>query len=286
MTVTTNEPVEIAGLTLANPVMVASGCGGTGRELAAYGALDRLGAFVTRSISLNPRQAGARPRILETPSGLVHATGLPNPGIDDFLATELPWLAQQGACVIVSVVGSSIGEYAEVARRLGRSVGVSAIEVNLSSPDAPSTGIFDVREPFHVAGVVAAVRRDLPRDVAVFAKLRPDLLRIAESARTAIDAGAAAVVVGNALPAAMPDGRPAGLSGPAIRPLSLRCVAEVRAGLPDVQIVGVGGIVSAADARSFLDAGAVAVQIGTSLLHDPTTALRIAADLSNPGETQ
>lgn len=285
MTVATYEPVEIAGLTLANPVVVASGCGGTGRELAAYGALDRLGAFVTRSISLNARPAGALPRILETPSGLVHATGLPNPGIDDFLATELPWLAQQGTCVIVSVVGSSLGEYAEVARRLGRSAEVSAIEVNLSSPDAPSTGVFDVREPFHVAGVVAAVRRDLPRAVPVFAKLRPDLLRIVESARTAIDAGAAAVVVGNALPAAMPDGRPAGLSGPAIRPLSLRCVAEVRAGLPDVQIVGVGGIVSAADARSFLDAGAVAVQIGTSLLHDPTTAVRIAVDLSNPGET-
>ena len=156
---------------------------------------------------------------------------------------------------------------------------MAAIEVNLSSPDAPTTGVFDVREPFHAASVVAAVHRDLPRGMPVLAKLRTDVVRVVESARTVLDAGAAAVVVGNALPAAMPDGRQAGLSGPAIRPLALRCVTEVRAGLPDAQIVGVGGIVTADDARTFLAAGATAVQIGTALLHDPTAAARIVADL-------
>jgi len=270
---------ELAGLSLAAPVLVASGCGGTGRELAAYGPLADLGGFVTRSLTLNPRPGGPQPRIVESPSGLVHAVGLQNPGLEGFLATELPWLVQQGTRVVVSIAGSSLGEYAELAQRLGRAPGVSAIEVNLSSPDAPATGVFDVREPFHAASVVAAVQRDLPRGVPVLAKLRTDVVRVVESARTCLDAGADAVVVGNALPAAMPDGRSAGLSGPAVLPVALRCVAEVCAALPDADVVGVGGISSTADARSFLAAGATAVQVGTALLHDPTTAARVAADL-------
>jgi dihydroorotate dehydrogenase (NAD+) catalytic subunit len=279
--VTTTGPttVELAGLTLANPVLVASGCGGTGRELAAYGPLADLGGFVTRSISLNARPGGRLPRIVETPSGLLHAVGMQNPGLDHFLATELPWLAQQGTRVVVSIVGGSLGEYAELARRLGRSPGVCAIEVNLSSPDAPGTGVFDVREPFHAASVVAAVHRDLPRGMPVLAKIRTDVVRVVESARGVLDAGAGAVVVGNALPAAMPDGRPAGLSGPAVRPLALRCVTEVREQLPEAQLIGAGGITGADDVRSFLAAGAVAVQIGTALLHDPTAAARAVADL-------
>lgn len=267
--------VEIAGLRLAGPVMVASGCGGTGRELAAYGPLGDLGAFVTRSITLNARPGGTHPRILETPSGLVHAVGLQNPGLETFLATELPWLAQQGTRVVVSIAGGSLGEYAELARHLGRSPGVSAIEVNLGAPDA--TDLFDVREPFHAAGVVAAVQRDLPRGMPVLAKIRPDLIRVVEAARAVSEAGADAVVVGNAFPAAMPDGRAAGLSGPAIRPIALRCVTEVCAALPDIAVIGAGGISDADDVRSFLAAGAVAVQVGTALLHDPTTAARLAA---------
>jgi dihydroorotate dehydrogenase (NAD+) catalytic subunit len=279
VTATDTATVELAGMSLANPVLVASGCGGTGRELAAYGPLADLGGFVTRSISLNARPGGGLPRIVETPSGLLHAVGMQNPGLDHFLATELPWLAQQGTRVVVSIVGGSLGEYAELARRLGRSPGVSAIEVNLSSPDAPGTGVFDVREPFHAASVVAAVHRDLPRGMPVLAKIRTDVVRAVESARGVLDAGADAVVVGNALPAAMPDGRPAGLSGPAVRPLALRCVIEVCEQLPEAQVVGAGGITDAVDVRSFLAAGAVAVQIGTALLHDPTAAVRAVADL-------
>ncbi len=271
--------IELAGLTLANPVLVASGCGGTGRELASYGTLDAVGGFVTRSITVNARAGGPTPRIVETPSGLVHAVGLQNPGLDHFLATELPWLVQRGVRVFVSIVGRSLGDYAELARRLGRSPGVAGIEVNLAEPDALTSGVFDVREPFHAASVISAVHRDLPRGLPVLAKIRSDVVRVAEAARTVVDAGAAAVVVGGALPASMPDGRPAGLSGPAIGPLALRCVAEVRAAVPDAQIVGAGGIVTADDARAFLAAGATAVQVGTALLHDPTTATRLVADL-------
>jgi dihydroorotate dehydrogenase (NAD+) catalytic subunit len=274
-------PTELAGLTLPSPVLVASGCGGTGRELAAYGDLSALGAFVTRTITVNARPGGSMPRIVETPSGLINAIGLQNPGVDHFLATELPWLAQQGVRVFVSIAGRSLGEYAELARRLGRSPGVAGIEVNLSAPDATGSGVFDVREPFHAASVVSAVQRDLPRGMPAIAKIRSDLGRVVESARTVLDAGAAAVVVGNAFPAALPDGRPGGLSGPAIRPLALRCVTEVHAALPDAQIVGAGGIGNAADVRSFLAAGATAVQVGTALLHDPTTATRLAAELQD-----
>ena len=265
---------------LKNPVMVAAGCGGTGRELAPYVDPARLGAFVTRSLTIAPRAGNAPPRIVETPSGLVNAVGLQNPGVEEFLATELPWLVEHDVTVVVSVAGRSLGEYAELARRVGRAPGVSAVEVNVSAPAADVTGVFDVREPFHAGGAVAAVRRELPRDVPVIAKLRSDVVRVVEAARTVVDAGAAAVVVGNALPAGMPDGRPGGLSGPAIRPLALRCVAEVCDHLPGLAVVGCGGIGSADDARSFLAAGAVAVQVGTALLHDPTTVARMIDDLS------
>jgi dihydroorotate dehydrogenase (NAD+) catalytic subunit len=274
-------PTELAGLTLPSPVLVASGCGGTGRELAAYGDLSALGGFVTRSITVHARPGGSMPRIIETPSGLINAIGLQNPGLDHFLATELPWLVQQGIRVFVSIAGRSLGEYAELARRLGRSPGIAGIEVNLSAPDATGTGVFDVREPFHAASVVSAVQRDLPRGMPAVAKIRSDVARVVESARTVLDAGAAAVVVGNAFPAALPDGRPGGLSGPAIRPLALRCVTEVHAALPEAQLVGAGGIATAEDVRSFLAAGATAVQVGTALLHDPTTATRLAAELQD-----
>lgn len=257
----------LAGLALAGPVLVASGCGGTGRELEPFVDLAALGGFVTRSITLDGRAGATAPRIVETPSGLLHAEG-PDPGLEHFLATELPWLVRSGTRVVVSVSGRSLGEYAELARRLGRAPGLAAIEVAVAG------------EPFQAASVVSAVQRDLPRDLPVLAKLRPDLVRVVETARAVLAAGAAALVVGDAQPAALPDGRPAGLSGPAVRPLALRCVTEVAAALPGAEIVGCGGIATTADARSFLAAGAVAVQIGTALLHDPTTAARIAAELT------
>jgi dihydroorotate dehydrogenase (NAD+) catalytic subunit len=261
------------------PVMVASGCGGTGRELAAYTDLAGLD-FVTRSITLDPRPGGPAPRIAETPSGLVNAIGLQNPGLEHFLATELPWLVRAGAQVFVSIAGATMGEYAHLARRLSRAPGVSGIEINLGAPNQVGEGLFEVREPYHAASVVAAVRREFPRDLPVLAKLRPDLTRVVEGARGVLDAGASAVVVGNSVPAAMPDGRPGGLSGPAIAPISLRCLAEVVAALDNASVIGGGGVSSVEDARRFLELGACAVQIGTALLHDPTTVARVSAALS------
>lgn len=262
-----------------SPVLVASGCGGTGRELAAYVELAALGAFVTRTVTRDPRPGGPMPRVVESPSGFVHAVGLQNPGIDAFLATELPWLVRQGARVVVSIAGGTLGEYTELTRRLAHAPGVSGVEVNVSEPDVAGLGLFDAREPVHAASVVSAVRRDLPRDLPVLVKLRPDPGRVVESARTVVDAGADAVVLANAAPALFPDGRAGGLSGPALRPVALRCVRDVHAALPNLPIIAAGGVADAGDARAYLAAGALAVQVGSALLHDPTAAARIAADL-------
>lgn len=268
------------GWPFANPVLTASGCGGIGRELAAYGELSALGGFVTASVTLQPRRGGAAPRIVESPSGLVNAIGLQNPGVTGLLDTELPALLELGATVVVSIAGHSLGEYAELTRTLARTPGVAALEVNLSAPDPFDGALFDAREPFQAGSVIGSCRRDLRDGVLLIAKLRSDVARVVETARAVVEAGADAVVVGNALPAAMPDGRPGGLSGPAIRPQVLRCVAEVARALPDTPVIGCGGIMDADDARALLAAGASAVQVGTALYHDPTTAFRIARELA------
>ncbi len=268
------------GWPFTNPVLTASGCGGNGRDLAAYGDLSSLGGFVTRSVTLQPRPGGAEPRIVESPSGLVNAIGLQNPGVTAWLDDELAPLVELGATVVVSIAGHSLGEYAELTRTLGRSPGVAALEVNLSAPDPLGSGLLDAREPFQAASVIGSCRRDLREGVLLLAKLRCDVARVAEVARAVTEAGADAVVVGNALPAALPDGRAGGLSGPAIRPQALRCVAEVVRALPDTPVIGCGGIMDADDARAHLAAGARAVQVGTALFHDPTAAFRIAAQLA------
>jgi len=261
--------------------MVAAGCGGTGRELASYAGSEGLVGldFVTRSITLDPRAGGESPRLVEIPGGLVNAVGLPNPGLAHFLATELPWLVRAGVHVFVSIAGSTMGEYADLARHLSRAPGVAGLEVNVGAPDEVGTDLFEVREPYHAASVVAAVRREFPSDRPVLAKLRPDVSRVVESARSCHEAGATAVVLGNAIPAAFPDGRSGGLSGPAAAAVALRCVVEVNTALPGVPLVGCGGVRDRDSARMFLDAGAVAVQVGTALLHDPTTLARLRAEL-------
>ena len=269
---------------LPGPVMVAAGCGGTGRELAAYVGPDGLAGLdlVTRSITLDARPGGPGPRLVEVPGGLVNAVGLPNPGLEHFLATELPWLVRAGVRVTVSIAGASMGEYADLARRLSRAPGVAGLEVNVGAPDDVGLGLFEAREPYHSASVIAAVRREFPADRPVLAKLRPDVSRIVEGARACHEAGATAVVIGNAVPAAFPDGRAGGLSGPAIAPIALRCVAAVHEALPDLPTIGCGGVHDVASARPYLAAGAIAVQVGTALLHDPTTVARLRADLAHP----
>jgi dihydroorotate dehydrogenase (NAD+) catalytic subunit len=276
---------SLGDLELADPVMVAAGCGGTGRELEPFLDLAGLGAFVTRSVTLDPRAGRRPPRTVETPSGLLTDTGLQGPGLQGFLATELPWLAQRKVRTVVSIAGRDLGEWSELARRVGLSPGVAAVEVNLSWPDRWAAGC----DSYQAGKVVAAVRRDLPRGVLLLAKIACDLQSVVDVTRAVVRAGADAVVVGHGLPGMVLDPdtlnpSPAGaggvLGGPAVLPVTLRCLWEVHDALPDVPLVGSGGVGSGYDALSVLAAGARAVQVGSTLLHDPAAPQRVVAELT------
>ena len=258
--------VDLAGILLPNPVMTASGCAAAGRELDAFFDVADLGAVVTKSIMLDPRAGRPTPRMAETPSGMLNSIGLQGPGIDSFLGQELPWLA----------------------RRVGSSPGVSAVEVNISCPNVANRGMVFACDPYQAAKVIAVVRRDVPRGVPVFAKLSPDVTDLVGVAEAVVAAGASGLsMINTTLGLAIDPGtlRPVlggvtgGLSGPAIRPLALRCVWQVHQAMPDVPIIGIGGIKTGFDALAFLVAGASAVQVGTVIFHDPGAPMRIVAEL-------
>jgi dihydroorotate dehydrogenase (NAD+) catalytic subunit len=276
--------VDLAGLRLPNPVMTASGRAGSGRELEPFLDLDALGALVTRSVTLEPRAGFALPRLVETPSGMLNGIGLQGNGVDGFLATELPWLAQRRVRTVVSLAAETLAEYAELAGRIGNSPGVSGVEVNLGWPPGAASG----RDSFKAAKVVSVVRRDVPPGVPVLAKLAPEVHSVVDVARAVAKAGADGVVLVNSLPGMALDPRslrPAlgsiagGLSGPAIHAYAVRCVWEVHRALPELPVVGVGGVRHGFDAVELLAAGATAVQVGTAVLHDPAAPARVTDEL-------
>ncbi|MBZ5733847.1 hypothetical protein K8Z61_05010 [Nocardioides sp. TRM66260-LWL] len=274
--------VRVSGLSLRSPVLVAAGCGG--RELHAWSPLDALGAVVTRTVTLDARPGARWPRVVESPAGLLHATGRPNPGLEGFLAGELPELVRLGARVVVSVAGVAAlpGQsdgLVPLARRLGALPGVAALELDLATPEAAHQGLLSAEEPHAVALAVGAVVRELPPGVPLWAKL-PGRPGVVAAARAAAEAGAGAVVVGGAVPAALPDGRPCGLSGPAIGGVTRRWVREVCDALPALDVVASGGVAGVDDVRALRALGAVAVQVGSVALHDPAAPGRIAAELA------
>jgi len=281
--------IDLAGVALPNPVMTASGCAAAGRELDQFFDVSELGAVVTKSIMRDPRSGRPTPRMAETPSGMLNSIGLQGPGIDSFLANDLSWLTQRGARTIVSIAGSAVGEYAELASRVGASAGVSAIEVNISCPNVENRGLVFACDPAPASSVIAAVRGEVPSEIPVFAKLSPDVTDIVTIADAVMSAGATGLSMINTLLgiAIDPDtlrpvlgGVTGGLSGPAIRPVALRCVWQVHAAMPDVPIIGIGGIRTGFDALEFLLAGATAVQVGTVIFHDPSAPMRIVSELA------
>jgi dihydroorotate dehydrogenase (NAD+) catalytic subunit len=281
---------DLAGLTLPNPVMTASGCAAAGRELDQFFDVAELGAVVTKSIMREPRSGRPTPRMAETPSGMLNSIGLQGPGIDAFLAYDLPWLVRRGARPVVSIAGSTVGEYVELARRVGASDGVAAIEVNISCPNVENRGLVFACDPAQAATVTAAVRREVSRDLPVFAKLSPDVTDIVGIAESVMTAGATGLSMINTLLGIAIDpetlrpvlgGVTGGLSGPAIRPVAVRCVWQVHAAMPDVPIIGIGGIRTGADALEFLLAGATAVQVGTVTFHDPSAPIRVVSELAD-----
>lgn len=279
---------SIGAVELPNPVMSASGCGGTGRELAQFCDLGRLGAFVTASVMAQPRAGRPTPRLVETPGGVLSAMGLPGPGIEAFVARDLPWLAEQGVRTIVSVAGNSVEEYAELAMRLHGAPGVTAIEVNVACPNVEDRGLMFAWSPAAASAAVRAVRANTPTGVPVIAKLSPDVADIVTIALACVDGGADGLSLINTVAGLAIDHttlRPAlsglsgGLSGPAVRPLAVRCVYQVHAALPGTPIVGIGGIAGGLDALEFILAGASAVAVGTTLFHDPSAVPRIQREL-------
>jgi dihydroorotate dehydrogenase (NAD+) catalytic subunit len=280
----------LSDITLDNPVMTASGCAAAGKELHQFFDVAELGAIVTKSIMLDPRSGRPTPRMVETPSGMLNSIGLQGPGIDTFLARDLPWLLRQGARPIVSIAGSALGEYAELARRVGNAPGVTAVEVNISCPNVENRGLVFACDPFQAARVMTTVRERMPRGLPIFAKLTADVTDIVEVAQAVVEAGADGLVLINTLLGIHIDldtMRPAlagvtgGLSGPAIRPVAVRAVWQVASALPSVPVIGVGGIRTGADALEFIAAGARAVQVGTVTFNDPSAPRRIVDELRN-----
>jgi dihydroorotate dehydrogenase (NAD+) catalytic subunit len=279
---------RLGDLELPNPLTTASGCAAAGRELHQFFDVADLGAVVTKSIQLAPRSGRPTPRMAETPSGMLNSIGLQGPGIDAFLDTDLPWLAERGARAIVSIAGSSVDEFAKLAQRLRHQPGLAAVEVNISCPNVANRGLVFACDPLASAEVVRAVRRATAPGVPVLAKLSPDVTDIVAVARACVDAGADGLSMINTLLGMVIDTdtlRPAlagvtgGLSGPAIRPVAVRAIFQVHAAMPQVPIVGMGGVRTGLDALELVLAGASAVSVGTVTFNDPHAPVRVLAEL-------
>ncbi|MDF2628184.1 MAG: dihydroorotate dehydrogenase catalytic subunit [Symbiobacteriaceae bacterium] len=272
---------ELCGIRFKNPVWTASGCFGYGREFAPVMALRDLGAVVVKGTSAEPWAGNPGTRVTETPGGMLNAIGLQNPGVDHFLRVDWPWLQEQGATVIVNIVGKTVDEYVEVARRLEGS-GVAALELNISCPNVKEGGLAFGTSLAGAAAVTAAVRK--ATSLPLLVKLSPNVTSIVDVAKAVEDAGADGVTVINTLLGMSIDVRRrkpvlgntfGGLSGPAVKPVALRMVWQV-AGAVKIPVVGIGGIMTGEDAVEFLMAGARAVQVGTACFVNPRAPLDVA----------
>ncbi|HEX6256847.1 MAG TPA: dihydroorotate dehydrogenase [Euzebyales bacterium] len=278
--------VELGPLRLRNPIMTASGCFASGREMARFFPLSTLGAMVTKSVTLEPREGLPTPRMAETPAGMLNAIGLQNPGVDVWLERDLPWLAARDVPVIASIAARTVDEYGLLAKRLRDVPGLAALEVNISCPNVEDRGIVFSCRTGPTGEAIAAVTSTV--DLPVFAKLTPDVTDIAIIAAAAVDAGATGVSLINTLLGMAIDveaRRPrlaagtGGLSGPAIRPVAVRAVHQVHSALGPVPIIGLGGVRTASDVLEMVMAGASAVAIGTATFADPLAIPRAVEDL-------
>jgi len=273
--------VQLGPLKLRNPVMVASGTFGYGQEYADFAPAERLGALVVKGISLQPRAGNPPPRLVETAAGMINAIGLENVGVEAFIATKLPRLAALEVPVVVNIFGHGTDEYAALAARLDGVPGIAAIEINISCPNVKQGGLQFGSDPAMAAAVVRAVRA--ATRLPIITKLTPNVTRIGDLAAAVEQAGTDLVSCINTVTAMAVDvfsRRPklanvvGGLSGPAIKPIALRCVHEVAAAV-SCPVIGIGGIANAIDALEFLLVGARAVQVGTANFTNPAVTLEI-----------
>lgn len=273
------------GLTLANPVIAASGTFGFGPEYSRYVDIGSLGAVSVKGVSPEPWLGNPPPRVWETPMGLLNSIGLQNPGMEVFVRDDLPFLREKGATVIVNIIGHTVDEYSRVASRMQGEAGVAALEVNISCPNIKEGGMSFGHDPEQAYQVTRAVRQ--ATDLPVMVKLSPNVTSPALIAQAVEQAGADMIsaintVVGLAID--VEHRRPAlggttgGLSGPAIKPIALRVVYDVAQSV-SIPIIGMGGIASAADVLEFLLAGASAVMVGTVTFQHPGRMQQIIAEL-------
>ena len=274
--------VSLAGMLLRNPVMTASGTFGYGQEFAQYVDLEKIGAFVTKGLSLKPRAGNPTPRIVETPGGMLNAIGLQNVGIDAFIEKKVPFLRTVNTPAIANFFGNTIDEYVEMARRLDAIPEVAALEVNISCPNVKQGGIVFGTDPQCAFDVISACREVTVKPL--IAKLSPNVTDVVVMAKACEDAGADALSLINTLTGMAIDlgkRRPVlanitgGFSGPAIKPVALRMVWQVARAVK-LPIIGIGGIMNAIDALEFILAGASAVQVGTASFINPGAAQQIA----------
>jgi len=278
--------VDFAGIRLANPVLTASGTCGYANELADFVDISKVGGFITKSITLEPRKGNATPRIVETDSGMLNAIGLANIGVERFVEEKVPIIEQLSVPVFVNVAGRMIEDYVAVAQRLAGEKAISGFELNISCPNVKQGGITFGTDPREVEKITKAVKKAAGAK-PLMVKLTPAVTDITVTARAAVDAGADALSLVNTFTAMVIDiesqkpvlaNRMGGLSGPAIKPIAVYLVNKVYnevaqpSGIP---ILGGGGIRTAADAIEFIIAGATAVAVGTATFVEPDSAVRI-----------
>jgi dihydroorotate dehydrogenase (NAD+) catalytic subunit len=287
----TDLTIDLGFMKLKNPVLAASGTFGYGLEFEPFIGLENLGGFVVKGLYFNPRDGNPPPRLVETPSGLINAIGLQGVGVGAFAEKILPRLRELDTAVIVNVCGGDDDEYVSVVEFLDRQEGIAAYELNISCPNVMKEGLCPALFPeptFHLVKRVKSVSRR-----PVITKLSPNVTNIVEIARAAEEAGTDAISLVNTFLAMAVDietRRPrlantfGGLSGPAVRPLAVRMVFQV-ASRVKVPVIGMGGIMTGADALEFLVAGASAVEVGTANFVDPDAALRIVGEIEGWCET-
>jgi dihydroorotate dehydrogenase (NAD+) catalytic subunit len=282
-----NLSVKIGKLKLQNPVMVASGTFGYGIEYARLLDLNQLGAVVVKGIRLEPVRGNPTPRTVEVVSGLINAIGLQGPGVDGFIKKYWPFLKSLKVPTIINIWGTTVEEYAEVARRFDALGGVGALELNVSCPNIKKGGAQFGTDAKLLAQVVAACRK--VTKLPLITKMSPNVVSIAPYARAAEDAGSDALAVTNSYPAMAIDietRKPklanvtGGLTGPCIKPIAIKLVWDAAQAVK-IPIIGMGGIQNAADAIEFLMAGATAVAVGTANFYEPQTALQVIAGIGD-----
>lgn len=278
--------VDFAGLKLKNPILTASGTFGFGLEFKRFGNLEQLGGIVVKGLSIKPREGNAMPRLAETPCGMLNAIGIQNPGVDEFINGKLPKLPVKNLPVLANLYATDAEEFGKLAAMLAEVEGVAALEVNVSCPNVKEGGIAFGQDPNQITRVAKSVKKHAGNKPVII-KLSPNVTDITVCAKAAEDGGADGLSLINTLSGMAVDIRCrkprlanviGGLSGPAVKPVALRCVYQVVNSVR-IPVMGLGGITTAEDAAEFLLVGAKAVQIGTANFISPDTAFKIVEEL-------